>query len=78
MNESPRDAAWQRIEAALTRLDAAARHRSDAATLELRLHDEQERHQALRGALRETLGRLDALIATHSSHSGPKAGIDPA
>jgi hypothetical protein len=36
------------IEAALTRLDAAARSRSDAATLELRLLEEQERHQALR------------------------------
>ncbi|WP_068081547.1 hypothetical protein [Novosphingobium rosa] len=70
MNESPREAAWQRIEAALTRLDAAARDRRDAATLELRLHEEQERHQALRGALRETLGRLDALIVSHTSDGG--------
>ena len=70
MNDSPREAAWQRIEAALTRLDAAARNRSDAATLELQLHQEQERHQALRGALRETLGRLDALIVAHTPSDG--------
>jgi len=70
MDHTRRDAAWQRIEAALTRLDAAARSRSDAATLELRLLEEQERHQALRSGLRDTLSRIDALIGSHAPGTG--------
>ena len=74
--DNAQDAAWHRIEAALARLEAAAHGRQgkDAALatrLRGELHDEQARHAALRQALRETLGRMDALIATHTA---PEAG----
>lgn len=66
MDDGAQDAAWQRIEAALTRLHTAARIRSDQTELAGRLSDEQARHRALRGALRETLGRIDTLIRAHT------------
>jgi hypothetical protein len=81
MDDDARAAAWQRIEAALARLDTAARHTADRPApdarqeadhtaeleaLSARLRDEQARHTALRGALRDTLGRIDELIAAHT------------
>ncbi len=66
MDDDAQEAAWHRIEAALARLEAAqARQGSDTA-LATALHDEQARHAALRHALRDTLGRIDALIAAHT------------
>jgi ferric-dicitrate binding protein FerR (iron transport regulator) len=72
MDDGQHDAAWQRIEAALARLDTAAgtlgaRQAARQAADERSLRAEQARHGALRDALRETLGRIDTLIATHSS-----------
>jgi len=66
MDDDAQEAAWQRIEAALARLDSAARVRRGDAGLAGHLRDEQARHAALRDALRETLGRMDALIAAHT------------
>ncbi|MDE1915074.1 MAG: hypothetical protein KGJ57_06560 [Sphingomonadales bacterium] len=81
MNDDAQEAAWQRIETALTRLDAAARrlrerskpgmdlydeaHASHHDELSTQLREEQARHAALREALHGTLGRIDELIATH-------------
>jgi hypothetical protein len=61
MDDDAQEAAWHRIGAALDRLETAARGNQGA------LRDEQARHAALRQALRETLGRMDALIAAHTS-----------
>lgn len=66
MDDGQHEAAWQRIEAALNRLDAAACAQGERPALAAALQAEQARHEALRGALRETLGRIDALITTHS------------
>lgn len=83
MDDGQHDAAWQRIEAALARLGKAADMRatqqplgrsSGEQALEAQLRKERARHEALRGALRETLGRIDTLIAAHSPDSaGPSA-----
>lgn len=65
MDDDAQEAAWHRIEAALDRLERAARG-NRAQALAQALSDEQARHAALRQGLRDTLGRIDALIATHT------------
>jgi ferric-dicitrate binding protein FerR (iron transport regulator) len=74
MDDGQHDAAWQRIEAALARLGKAADMRAKQRSwgeqaLEAQLRAERARHEALRGALRETLGRIDTLIAAHTPDS---------
>jgi ferric-dicitrate binding protein FerR (iron transport regulator) len=78
MDDGQHDAAWQRIEAALARLgkaaDARATQRSSGEqALEAQLRAEQARHAALRSALRDTLGRIDTLIAAHTPDTAGKS-----